>query len=205
MKTRINLKKYENLYDVFDKAHDRTHLEEVREVALKLGREYCPSKLEIIYVSATLHDIGLSISRDDHEKHGYEMIKKETEIRGIYSEEDFNIILEAVREHRASTGNPKSIVARIIADADRTPKSTSRALERAYDFYCKDLKNLSKEEILKEIANHLYKKFGPQGYGRKLYFKETEKIHEEIFNKICKKIKQGNLKEIEKHINLIQQ
>lgn len=202
MKTRINLKKYEDLYDTFDKGHDRNHLEEVRETALKLGKKYFPSKLEIIYLSATLHDIGLSISRDDHEKHSYEIVKKDEEIKEAYSEEDFNLILEAVREHRASTGNPKSIIAKIIADADRTPKNTGRALKRSYDYNRKNFPNLSKKYILEKVAKQIYRKFGPKGYGKKLHFEETRKIHKETFNQICTEIEQGNLKEVERHINL---
>lgn len=201
MKTKVNLKKYEDLYDTFDKGHNRTHLEEVREAALKLGKKYCPTKLEIIYVSATLHDIGLSISRDDHEKHSYEMVKKDVKIEETYSE-DFNIILEAVREHRASTGNPKFTIAKIIADADRTPKNTARALKRSYDYNRKISPDFSHEEILKEVANHIYRKFGPKGYGKKLFFKETREIHKETFDEICKEIEQGNIKEVEKLINL---
>jgi len=134
MKTRINLKKYENLYDSFDSGHNKIHLKEVRENAIDLGEKYAPNKLEIVYVAATLHDIGISISREDHEKHGYEIVKKDIEIKKVYSKEDFDFILEAIREHRASTGNPKSIIAKIIADADRTPHSTGRSLKRSYDY-----------------------------------------------------------------------
>ena len=204
MKTKINLKRFEDLYDTFDEGHNRTHYEEVRETALKLGRKYCPTKLEVLYVSATLHDIGLSISRDNHERHSYEIIKKDEEIKKAYSKEDFNLILEAVREHRASTGNPKSIVAKIIADADRTPKNAGRALKRSYDYNRKISPKLTHEEILKDVANHIYEKFGVKGYGREVYFKETRKIHKEIFDKVCNEIEKGNLKEIERQINLVQ-
>jgi uncharacterized protein len=203
MKTKINLKKYEKLYDTFDEGHDKTHLEEVRTNALKLGKIYAPQRLEIIYIAATLHDVGLSISRDEHEKHSYEIVKKDLEIKNAYSKEDFALILEAVREHRASNGNPKSTVAKIIADADRTPKSTGRALKRSYDYNCVISPDLSHKEILKKAANHIYNKFGPEGYGKKLFFEETRKIHQGVFDEICKKIEKGNLKAVEEEINSI--
>ncbi len=129
------------------------------------------------------------------------MVKKDPEIEDKYPK-DFNIILEAVREHRASTGKPKSTVAKIIFDADRTPKNTGRALKRSYDYNKKMYPKLSHEEILKEVANHIYRKFGPKGYGRDLFFKETREIHKKVFDKICKEIEQDNLKEVEKLINL---
>lgn len=203
MKTTVDLKKYENLYDTFDKGHDKTHLEEVRYAAMKLAKKYCPTELEIIYVSATLHDIGLSISRENHEKHSYEIVKKDKEIKQAYSPQNFNLILEAVKEHRASTGNPKSIVAKIIADADRTPKNTGRALKRSYDYNRKNFPNLTHKDILKEVSQHIYRKFGPEGYGKKLHFEETREIHKNIFDKICREIEKGNLNEIEKQINLV--
>ncbi len=203
MKTKISLRKYEDLYDTFDEGHNKTHLEEVRINALKLGKIYAPQKLEIIYIAATLHDVGLSISRDEHEKHSYEIVKKDLEIKNAYSKEDFQLILEAIREHRASNGNPKSIVAKIIADADRTPKNTGRALKRSYDHNRKIAPELSHKEILKEAANHIYRKFGPEGYGKKLFFEETRVVHKETFDEICKEIEKGNLKAVEEEINSI--
>lgn len=67
MNTKINLQKYESLYDTFDGGHDRKHLNEVRNFAVQLAKKYSPEKIEIVYVAATLHDIGLSITRDNHE------------------------------------------------------------------------------------------------------------------------------------------
>jgi uncharacterized protein len=203
MKTKFNLKKYEDLYDTFDEGHDKTHLEEVRTNALKLGKIYAPQKLEIIYIAATLHDVGISISREDHERHSYEIVEKDLKIKDAYSKEDFELILEAVREHRASNGNPKSTVAKIIADADRTPRSTGRALKRSYDYNRVISPELSHKELLKEVANHIYNKFGPEGYGKKLFFEETRKIHKEVFDEICREIEKGNLKAVEEEINSI--
>lgn len=200
---KINLEKYENLYNYFDEGHNKIHLKEVRENAIYLGKKYAPDKLEIIYVAATLHDIGISISRENHEKHGYEIIKKDLEIKRAYTREDFLSILEAIREHRASTGNPKSTIAKIIADANRTPYSTGRSLKRSYDYNREHFQNLSHREILQEVAKHIYNKYGPNGYGTKLHFKESREKHKKVYKKICKEIEKGNLEEVERCINQV--
>lgn len=59
----LDLTNYENLYDTFDAGHDRRHLEAVRKQAVELA-----------YIAATLHDIGISKNLEDHEKNGEEMI-----------------------------------------------------------------------------------------------------------------------------------
>ncbi len=197
MKTKFNLKKYEKLYDTFDLGHNITHVEEVRSFAVKLAQIYQPEKLEIVYVAATLHDVGLSVSRDNHEKHGYGILKKDNVLKNTYPTEDYQLILEAVREHRASTGNPSSTVAKIIADADRTPHSAKRGLQRSYEYNLEAYPNMKNEEILENVAKLIYRKFGPDGYGTNLFFKESREQQNKVFNEICAEIEKNNLKVIE--------
>lgn len=175
MKVRINLKEFEKMYDSFDKGHDRNHLKEVRVMGLKLAKKYAPEKEEIVYVAATLHDIGLSKGRDGHEISGYEMIKNNTDIKNSYTNEEFEEILDAIKEHRASSGSPKTLVGKIISDADKS-NSTSRSFTRAYEWGCKYLPQINHYGQLIRAAQHLYIKFGPNGSGIRVYFKETKEM-----------------------------
>ncbi len=202
MQTRIDLSKYENMYDTFDLGHDRNHMEGVREFAVTLAEKYCPEKLEIVYVSATLHDIGLSVSRDQHEKYGYELVRKDQTLKSVYSEEDFNFILEAIREHRASSGNPKSIVAKIVSDADKAYSDTYGLLNRSYRYYKEKYPLADIEEILDETTTYLAKKFGEDGTGKRLYFEESKQRMEKEYSPIIKASKDHDYEFLKKVLSL---
>jgi uncharacterized protein len=186
IKSRIDLTEFETMYDSFDPGHDRRHMEEVRNCAVELAQIYCPDMVEIAYVAATLHDIGLSISRDGHEKHGVEILNKNEKLKEAYTKEEVDLILEAVGEHRASTGKPRSIVAKIVSDSDKTGFTTSRVLQRAYDWGCEAFPTVNHDGQLLRAAYHLKLKFGGEGTGTRVYFKESKerlnKVFEPIFN-----------------------
>ena len=196
MKPRIDLTKYESLYDTFDGGHDRRHLKEVRNFALELAKKYCPDKMEIVYVAATLHDIGISVSREDHELHGYEIILKDNEIKEKYSKEECKEILEAVKEHRASTGKPISTVAKIVSDADKISDSTGRAIARAYEWGLKNIPSLNHEGQLLRVAYHLKEKFGSNGTGTRLYFEESRNKLNKIYQPIFEALSSYNLEKL---------
>lgn len=198
MKTRIDLSKYENMYDTFDIGHDRDHMEGVREFAVTLAEKYCPEKLEIVYVSATLHDIGLSASRDQHEKYGYELVRKDQTLKSVYSEEDFNFILEAIREHRASSGNPQSTVAKIVSDADKAYSDTYGLLNRSYKYEKARNPSLDMYEVLEIASSYLTLKFGEDGTGKRLYFEESKQRMEQEYEPIVKAYKNGDYEYLKK-------
>lgn len=202
METRIDISKYEKMYDTFDVGHDMNHMEGVREYAIFLAEKYCPEKLEVVYVSATLHDVGLSISRDKHEEHGYEIVKEDKVIESAYSEEDFNLILESIREHRASSGNPQSIVAKIVSDADKAYSDTYGLLNRSYKYHKERNPLLNTDEILEFASSHLASKFGEDGTGRRLYFEESKQRMEQEYEPIVKAYKNGDYEFLKKTLSL---
>ncbi len=193
MQTKVDLSKYESLYDTFDGGHDRRHLNSVRDFSVFLAKRYCPNKIEIAYVAATLHDIGISISREDHERHGYEMILKDMDIKNAYTKEEYMQILESIKEHRASTGNPKCILAKVVSDADKVSDDTNRAIYRAYEYGKKHEPKPTHKEDLLRAAKHLKEKFGSNGHGTRLYFEESMKKLEEIYNPIIKALEENDI------------
>jgi len=172
--SKIDLARFEKLYDDFDKGHDRRHMKRVRNLAVSLAKKYCPNQLELIYIAATLHDIGLSKSREDHEINGAQMIKRDEELNKVLTKEEIKKIVHAVKEHRATTGNPKTILAKVLSDADRTSDTTIQALKRAFEHGKNHFPNLSENEQIMRSAEHLVKKYGPGGHGRRDYFPESE-------------------------------
>ena len=198
MQTRIDLSKYEKMYDTFDIGHDREHMEGVREFAISLAKKYCPDKIEVVYISATLHDIGLSISRTEHERHGYEIAKEDQTLKSAYSKEDFELILEGIREHRASSGNPQSIVAKIVSDADKAYSDTYGLLNRSYKYEKERDPSLNIDEILEIASSYLTRKFGEDGTGKRLYLEESKQRMEKEYEPVVRAYKNGDYEFLKK-------
>lgn len=158
------ISKYLKRYDTFDKAHDRQHMNTVVSNAKSLASKYAPDKVRLAEVAAMLHDIGLEKGREGHETRGADELAKDEELKNLFGDKDWAEIVHAVREHRASSGKPETILAKIISDADRDPGTASQKLRRSYEY----------NGDLLEAKEHLVNKYGPGGYGRRHYFPETE-------------------------------
>jgi uncharacterized protein len=197
MKTRIDLSEFEKMYDSFDGGHDKKHVEEVRNFAIELGEKYAPKKLELIYVAATLHDIGLSVNREHHELEGCNLVKNNTMITEAYTNEELEEILEAIKEHRASTGKPRGIVAMIVSDADKVSAGTNRVFQRAFYWGEKNLTEVNHLGQLLVAAFHLKDKFGKAGSGTRLYFEESKRKQNETFGPIFEALKDYDFDKLE--------
>lgn len=194
--TKLDLTKYEKMYTNFDGGHDRKHCTLVRNMAILLAKKYLPDKLELVYIAATLHDIGISMGRDNHEINGEKIIKKDDYLKSNLSSKDFKDLCHAVKEHRAHTGNPKTILAKIVSDADRGGGSSdsSEALTRAYDYGLKKFPDLLEEEQIIRSVEHQIKKFSEGSYGRRTYFPETEERLQKVYNPIIDAYKKQDWK-----------
>lgn len=173
----IDLSKYERLYDNFDEAHNREHMNKVRKFAVYLGRTYAPDYLDLIYIAATLHDIGLIEDRESHEEHGGMMIRNDEYLNSVLTAEQIDIVASAVEQHRASTGNQQSNIEKIISDADRASNTTSFILYRSIMYQLKNEyeRGKSLNQYIVQVVDYLRSKFGPEGFGKKLHFPESEK------------------------------
>lgn len=200
MKTRVDLKQYEVMYENFDGGHDMKHLKEVRDFAMKLGKLYAPEKLELIWVAATLHDIGLSVERENHEIHGAEIFENDENFRNTYSKEEFEEIVEAIREHRASSGNPVGVVSKIVSDSDKVSSGTNRSFQRAYEWGRKHMSELDHNSQMLRAATHLQEKFGLGGTGTRLYFEESKSKQDKTYAPIFEALKDNDLVKMEEFL-----
>ncbi len=183
------------MYQKFDGGHDLKHCFAVRDMAVLLAQKYLPDKVELAYVAATLHDIGLSVDRENHESEGEKLIRHDQYLINNLSPKDFEEICYAVKEHRASTGHPRSILAKIISDADRGGcKSSADAFNRAYQYGLKNNPELNDDGQILRAAEHQIQKFFPGSYGRRTYFPETEERLSQIYDPIIKAYQEHNFK-----------
>ena len=186
LKLYPDLSKYEKMYDKFDEAHSREHLIRVRVQALKLAKKYLPEKLKLVYIAATLHDIGLSKDRENHEDHGAKMILKDPYLKTIMTSEELSEVADAVKNHRASSGKPETILGKIISDADRSGVTTSYTLYRAITYGIHHYKDHDLNWYIDRAIDHLHDKYGLKGRGRRSYFPETDKILNDVFEPILR-------------------
>ena len=218
---KASLSKYRRMYDTFDAGHDREHMKAVVREAKGLGKKYAPEHRKLIRMAAILHDVGLAKGRKGHGQFGYDMISADQKIKKKLSSEDRDVLLEAIREHRASSGKPQHVVSKIVSDADRLASSDAAgALQRVYDYrikspedYCKAFpeapicgkKKLTGQEAelwaIEDGLNHLVEKYKRGGRGRRSYFPETAQRLDEVYDPI---IEIAAKKDYEKALGMIE-
>ena len=186
-----DLSDYDRLYEGFDSAHDSEHQRAVVAEAARLADIHAPKRKRLAELAARLHDIGLAEGREGHEIHGARMLEKDERLRKALSRRDFKQLVNAVRQHRASSGKPRSVIAKIVSDADRVASgSPQKALDRSARYHRVHSPDATDEEVLREAYMHIAGKYGPGGYGRRAYFPETMNRLDEIFNPIVEKARE---------------
>lgn len=187
---RINqeLKKYiENTnfpsYKKNDLGHNLEHIIYVIERSLKFASTQDDINYDMVYTIAAYHDIGHYIDAKNHEKVSAEMLLEDENIRKFFTEEDIQIMADAIYDHRASfEGEPRSIYGKIVSSADRNTL-VEVPLKRTYSYRIEHNPGDPLSEIIEESRLHIIDKFGKKGYAtEKMYFEDLDykKFLEEI-------------------------
>ncbi len=171
------------LYNRNEDGHGINHIKTVIKRSLELSKNY-DVDLDMVYTIASYHDLGHYIDRKTHEIISAEMFMKDEKIKKWFTDDQRNIIKEAIEDHRASSNHePRSIYGKIISTADRTIINIDNAIKRT-DFYGKrNYTDFSEEEQIENIYQHLTEKFGENGYA-KVYLEDKE--FEEALEKLRK-------------------
>lgn len=153
-------------YAAFDKAHQCDHVERVIEESLRLSAFYAETDINMVYVIAAYHDLGLCVGRELHQITSGKILQADRELKGWFTEEQVLVMKEAVEDHRASSKTePRSIYGKIVAEADRIidPQVT---LLRTVQYGLTHYPQLSREEQYERFRSHLVTKYGENGYLR---------------------------------------
>lgn len=172
-------------YEKTDLGHRKGHIKSVIKNAMLLGLNY-GLDLEILYVAAACHDIGLSLGeRKNHHLESGRLINTVhyNELSDLgFSGKDIALIELCCVQHRASCGEVvENIYAKVISDADTYADfSIVNSIERAIYARIHGVDNLrdikrSKEKIKKECHEHLMNKYSRDGYA-KFLLPDTEEI-----------------------------
>ncbi len=173
------LKKYieETIFPEYSKnepAHALGHIQHVINRSFELVNEnQLNVNLDMVYVIAAYHDIGHHIDSKTHEIISADIMLKDENLKQFFTNEERQIIKEAIEDHRASAKDePRSIYGRIVSSADRN-NTIEACLKRTYTYGKKLNPDATDEELFLRAYDVLQNKFGENGYA-KFYFKDSQ-------------------------------
>ncbi len=152
--------------------HGIDHITSVIERSFEIASSF---KLEVdpnmVYTIAVFHDIGYKVDPDNHEQVSSEMFLQDDNMQAFFTDEERQIIAEAIVDHRASLEyEARSIYGKLVSSADRAI-SVNNMLERSLK-YQKD-KHASENPTLDQVIAYSYKKlsskYGKGGYAKMYY------------------------------------
>ena len=196
MKVNLELKHYleKNIlpeYLNFDGGHDKRHIEAVLKRSINYYKELKDQyelNINMIYVVACYHDIGMKISRENHAQHSQEILLSDESLKQWFAKEQIIVMSEAVCDHSTSSGRvPRSIYGKIVSDADKDIDVVIGLL-RGWEYSLKNFPNLSNDERINEIHKEIVRRFGDESIGGKNLVKFYIKCKENT--KFLQKMKQ---------------
>lgn len=119
MNTIDLVEKYVKQKMIFKDAHDMGHARRVRDWALHIGKKEGYDRLELVEVTALMHDIGHAETKNvkDHGEVGAIMAKKFIRKYKIFSVKDTQKICDAIKYHNTRYGG-EGVLSEILRDAD---------------------------------------------------------------------------------------
>ena len=171
--TDLEKARYLKAYEKNEGAHNEVHIAQVREAAKRIADSIAyKGSREVLDTAALLHDRASGTNRATHDTVGAALTRKDPILAKRFSAAQVEAIAHAIEAHRASNKalTPRSTLARIVRDADRT----DARFDRAYYYGKHHFPEMSDEDALRRAAAHLYTKYGPDS---KLtyHFPETKK------------------------------
>ncbi|MBR1558555.1 MAG: HD domain-containing protein [Prevotella sp.] len=150
-------------YAAFDKAHNLSHANSVIRRSLDLARR-TGADLDMVYVVAAYHDLGLSGPRAVHHLTSGKILMQDARLKKWFSTEQIKLMKEAVEDHRASASRaPRSIYGKIVAEADRDllPETVIR---RTIQFGLANYPEMNDEQHWQRFMEHMNSKYSTNGY-----------------------------------------
>jgi uncharacterized protein len=151
------------LYDHFDKAHQRDHVQMVIRQSMALAAQL-EVEADMVFAIAAYHDVGLCEGRERHHLVSAQMLLADVELRKWFSESQLQTMAEAVEDHRASSDHePRTLYGRIVAEADRFIDPDT-IIRRTVQYGLEHYPELDKELHYERTLQHLHEKYGRNGY-----------------------------------------
>lgn len=158
-------------YAAFDAAHREDHARMVVSQSMEIARHY-DVRPDMAYAIAAMHDLGLEEGRETHHTASGRIVRGDARLREWFTEEEIEVMAQAVEDHRASSGHePRSIYGKIVAEADRfiVPE---KIIERTVQYGLAHYPALTRDGHWQRTLEHLHAKYAEGGYLR-LWFPES--------------------------------
>lgn len=150
-------------YAAFDKAHNMEHVTTVIRRSLDLAGKI-GADLNMAYVIAAYHDLGLSGPRAVHHITSGKILMQDARLKRWFSQEQLRIMKEAVEDHRASASRaPRSIYGKIVAEADRNIEPET-VIRRTIQYGLSNYPQLNTEGHWQRFMEHMNEKYSTNGY-----------------------------------------
>jgi uncharacterized protein len=176
-------------YAAFDSAHNMEHVMSVIKRSVVLAEKQGVD-VDMAYVIAAYHDLGLEGPRAVHHLTSGKILKADKRLEKWFSPQQIEIMKEAVEDHRASSSHvPRNIYGKIVAEADRDLRPET-VIRRTIQFGLSHYPEMSKEEHWKRFVEHIEHKYSVNGY-IKLWIRESdnERYLSELRNIASDKVK----------------
>ena len=152
-------------YAAFDKAHNMEHVTRVIRCSLDLARK-TGADLNMAYVIAAYHDLGLSGPRAVHHLTSGKILMSDARLKRWFSADQLKMMKEAVEDHRASASRaPRSIYGKIVAEADRDIEPET-VIRRTIQYGMANYPELNDEGHWQRFMKHMDEKYSVNGYIR---------------------------------------
>ncbi|MDO4730390.1 MAG: HD domain-containing protein [Candidatus Saccharibacteria bacterium] len=153
--------------------HTDKHIRQVIERSLNFFKQAPELNIDMVYIIAAYHDLGRLVDNETHNLESAKLLRKDKFIKEHFTDEEINIMAEAVEDHRASLGRePRSIYGKLVSSADRNT-SLEETLSRSFDYTSHINPDMTEDEIIETARKHLRKKYSPDGYAAKtMYFED---------------------------------
>lgn len=162
------------LYDDFDAAHQRNHVDMVIEQSMAIAADMDVEE-NMVYAIAAFHDTGLTVDRKTHHLVSGQIMREDMWLRDWFSEEQIETMAQACEDHRASADHePRSIYGKIVAEADRFIDPDTIIL-RTVQYGLANWSELDKEGHWQRTLDHLHEKYAEGGYLR-LWFDNSPNV-----------------------------
>ena len=150
-------------YAAFDKGHNMEHATRVIRRSLDLARKI-GADLDMAYVRAAYHDLGLSGPRAVHHITSGKILMQDARLKRWFSAEQLKLMKEAVEDHRASASRtPRSVYGKIVAEADRDIEPET-VIRRTIQFGLSNYPELETEGHWRRFMQHMNEKYSVNGY-----------------------------------------
>lgn len=152
------LPQYANL----DKGHNEKHIQYVINKSLQLAKPY-NINMEMVYVTASFHDLGLLKGRDGHAERSADIMTKDAYIAKWFDPSQIKLMKEAIEDHSASLKRrPRNVYGKILYQADRNLE-INVIVYRAMVYIKGKFPDITVPQQYEHMQTYLQSKYGEAG------------------------------------------